>query len=256
MAKNLQIEKSVDGNLKPIKDSDGTNTSLEVSSEEVRAKDLTANSIEIPSVMKTLSDRVVFGSSETEIRNDGNVTLAGKLNIPSTKQLSFDGGGDTYIIESSDDVLDIHVGSASTEAIKIEEDSTFGRSVSFETSGVGFTQGTPSYDATNTAPNFRESNKQFVTFGAGNITNMKLYFTRKSSNCTLVVKQDGTGSRTVTNWLAYDSGGSSASGSSTVKWAGGSAPTLSTGGNAIDIISFYWDATNEVAYGVASLNFS
>ena len=95
-----------------------------------------------------------------------------------------------------------------------------------------------------------------ATFGSGNITDVQLYFPAISGNFVLVLKQDGTGSRTVTNWKAFDSAGNAANGSSTVKWAGGSAPTLSTGGNAIDIISFYWDATNEVAYGVASLNFS
>jgi hypothetical protein len=39
------------------------------------------------------------------------------------------------------------------------------------------------------------------------------------------VKQDGTGSRTIT-WPA------------SVKWAGGTAPTLSTGANALDILVF------------------
>ena len=40
---------------------------------------------------------------------------------------------------------------------------------------------------------------------------------------------------------------------SDIKWAGGSAPTLSTGNGEIDIISFYFDGTNY--FGVASLDF-
>lgn len=47
----------------------------------------------------------------------------------------------------------------------------------------------------------------------------------------LRVIQDGTGSRTIT-WNAV------------FKWSGGTAPTLSTGANAVDIISFVSDGTN------------
>ena len=56
--------------------------------------------------------------------------------------------------------------------------------------------------------------------------------------------------------MAYDNDDNAASGSATVVWAGGSAPTLTTTANYVDILSFYWDATNEIAYGVASLNFA
>ena len=55
------------------------------------------------------------------------------------------------------------------------------------------------------------------------------------------VVQDGTGGRTVT-WPA------------SVKWPGGTAPTLSSGANAEDIVTFYYNGTDY--YGVASLNFS
>lgn len=58
----------------------------------------------------------------------------------------------------------------------------------------------------------------------------------------LIVKQDATGSRT---------GNFS---SSTYKFPGGTEPTLSTGANAVDIISFVSDGTN--MYGVSQLNFS
>lgn len=60
-------------------------------------------------------------------------------------------------------------------------------------------------------------------------------------NFLLKIIQDGTGNRTVT-WPA------------TVKWAGGTAPTLSTGAGDIDIVSFYWDGTTY--FGVASLDFA
>ena len=50
----------------------------------------------------------------------------------------------------------------------------------------------------------------------------------------LLLKQDGTGSRTVT-W-------------STVKWAGGTAPTITSTASRQDILSFFADGTNW--YGV------
>ena len=57
----------------------------------------------------------------------------------------------------------------------------------------------------------------------------------------LTVKQDATGSRTLAYGTAY-------------KWQGGTAPTLSTGVNAVDILTFICDGTN--MYGVPSLDFS
>ena len=46
----------------------------------------------------------------------------------------------------------------------------------------------------------------------------------------LMLKQDGTGSRTVT-W-------------STVKWAGGTAPTITSTASRLDLLSFFADGTN------------
>jgi hypothetical protein len=76
-----------------------------------------------------------------------------------------------------------------------------------------------------------------------------------SGNFVLLLKQDGTGSRAVSNWKSFESDESAATGSSTVKWPGGSAPTLTTDANHVDILSFYWDNDNEIAYGVATLDF-
>ena len=76
-----------------------------------------------------------------------------------------------------------------------------------------------------------------------------------SGNFVLLVKQDGTGSRTITNYKVFEFDETSADGSYPVKWAGGSNPTLTTDANHVDILSFYWDADNEIAYGVATLDF-
>ena len=91
-----------------------------------------------------------------------------------------------------------------------------------------------------TTIDWTKGNKVKFTFGAGDET---LAFTDPSKPCNLVlmVIQDSTGGRTIT-WP------------SNVKWPGGTAPTLSTAANAIDIITFFFDGTDY--YGQASLNFS
>ena len=127
--------------------------------------------------------------------------------------------------------------------------------VEFDGCGVGFDLVTPTYDATNTVVDFKTGNKQFVTFGSGNITNLKLNFPATSGNFVVLIKQDGTGSRTIANYKAYDSAGNAANGSASTKFAGGSNPTLTTDANHVDIISIFWDADNEIAYGVPSLDF-
>jgi len=139
--------------------------------------------------------------------------------------------------------------------IQLSEKGDDGNEVSFGSSCVGFTQIEPAYDATSTIVDFRHSNKQFVTFGGGNITNLSSFFPLVSGNFVLLLKQDGTGSRTVTNWKVFEFDESGADGSAGVVWAGGSAPTLTTDANHVDILSFYWDADNEIAYGVATLDF-
>ena len=165
----------------------------------------------------------------------------------------FDGGGDTCIAETAADILSIKVGGDTL--IQLSEKGDDGNEVSFGSSCVGFTQLAPTYDATTTIVDFRHSNKQSLIFVGGSITNLTSFFPLVSGNFVLLLKQDGTGSRTVTNWKVMEFDESAADGSAAVKWAGGSAPTLTTDANHVDIISFYWDADNEIAYGVATLDF-
>jgi hypothetical protein len=96
-------------------------------------------------------------------------------------------------------------------------------------------QAGPSYTV-----DWNNGQKQAITL-TGNITTMNLTAPAGVGNFLLRVVQDGTGSRTIT-WPA------------SVKWPGGTAPTLSTGANAEDIVTFYYNGTDY--YGVASLNFS
>ena len=104
---------------------------------------------------------------------------------------------------------------------------------------IGFTQQSTTGDGTTTI-NWTLGNKFKFTFGAQNDT---FTFTAPTNPCNILLMliQDGTGSRTAT-WPG------------TVKWAGGTAPTLTTGAGTIDIVSFYYDGTNY--FGVASLAFA
>jgi hypothetical protein len=104
---------------------------------------------------------------------------------------------------------------------------------------IGFTQQTATGDGTTTI-DWTLGNKFYFTFGNANET---FTFTAPSNPCNivLVLKQ-------------YSTGGKSATWPATVMWPGGTAPTLSTGNNDIDIVCFYWDGTNY--FGNVSLDFS
>ena len=92
-------------------------------------------------------------------------------------------------------------------------------------------------------PNFADSNNFSVTLtGAGRIANPTNQVAGQSGS--IFITQDGTGNRTL-SW--GDSGGTSA-----WYWAGGTAPTLSTGANVKDRVD-YIVAANGVIHAVATL---
>ena len=220
MAKDIKTDNPIDQNLKPLKDSDGTLTSLELASNGNGAK--VNGNAEITDNSTVRGDSIVDGT--LHINTDMKLINQGKIYL--------DGGGDTYL-NANADVMYFNVGG--DDALRITEADT-GYGADFRGSYAGFTQQTVTYDATDTDVDFRTGQKHILTFGA-------------------VIKQDGTGSRTITNWKVFDWGGNAANGSATVKFAGGSNPTLTTDVNHVDIVTFYYDATNEIAYGVASLDF-
>jgi hypothetical protein len=90
---------------------------------------------------------------------------------------------------------------------------------------LGNTSGTLSVDIT--------TSTVWTLTATGNITINAASFTNAQSghNATIIVKQDGTGSRTLTSDL---------------KFAGGSK-TLSTAANSIDMITVFYDGTNYLA---------
>ena len=191
-------------------------------------------------------------SSAGLVTAGGDIVAGDDIAVAATGKFSFDGiGGHTYIHEDADDSITFIVGGDTlfnlTEGAGSKDKADFG------TTSVGFNQGIALYNASDTEVYFnRMGNKIIFTFGSGNVTDMNIRFPDMSGNFVLLVKQDGTGSRTVTNWKTLDQDGGN---ESTVKWAGGSAPTLTTTADKTDILSFYWDNTNHTGYGVATLNF-
>ena len=137
-------------------------------------------------------------------------------------------------------VADVVWAQALVDVIETEHNSD-GTHASIEVTGEAYFDGEVDNGNSSTADtiDWTAGNKQKSTL-TGNCT---FTFTAPSGVCNLILKvvQDGTGSRTVT-WP------------SSVKWVSGTAPTLSTSANAIDIVSFYYDGTNY--FGQASTSFS
>jgi hypothetical protein len=95
-------------------------------------------------------------------------------------------------------------------------------------------------DATSISWDVSANQAATVTLG-GNRTLSNPTNLQAGASYTLIVKQDGTGSRT----LAYGS---------VYKWPSGTAPVLTTTANATDILTFISDGTN--MYGVAQKGFA
>ena len=206
------------------------------------------------------------GNTETRISatyqdGDGTIDLAvdDMTADTNTNQLTeftvtADSGSNQTIAHGN--TLDIEGGQGISTTVEATDKVTVIFNGNMGGTATGFTQFEPTYNSADTDVEFdTNGNKGFLTFGSGSITDLNLNFPAVSGNFTLLIKQDGSGNRTIDNYKAFDQSGSAASGSSTVKFAGGSNPTLTTDANHVDIISFYWDADNEIAYGVASLDF-
>lgn len=103
-----------------------------------------------------------------------------------------------------------------------------------------YAAGTQSSGGTLT-PNFATSNSITFTFGAGNLTIANPTNIAAGQNYQIAAIQDSVGGRTIT-W------------GSDFKWGGGTAPTLSTGVGAKDIISCWADTTSTLNCALAIVN--
>ncbi len=221
------LEKPLDSHLQNVKIQQGTNADQESISSPIH-----------------ISDDELF--IDTSIRIYGDFILG-----DSGVTYSFRSGGSPRHTFNYNGMLQMIVASRTT--LSTTSFTISGGDVKFDDCAAGFDQQTVTYNASDTEVNFTTGNKQYLAL-TGNVTDLNLNMPDMSGNFVLLIKQDGS-TRTITNYKVFDSAGSAASGSSTVKFSGGSNPDLTDGGNKVDIISFYWDATNEICYGVASLNF-
>jgi len=179
--------------------------------------------------------RLLFQSDILKVRKN-----SGSL-IGTRRQLNFI-EGDGVSLSVADDAGDGEVDVTITSEVKNDTTPELSGELDAGAHSIGFTQQTVTYNGTTTTVDWKLGNKASMTFGAGNIGTFA--FTNPTNPCNLLLKiiQDSEGSRVVTAW------------DSDIKWSSGSAPTLSTGANAVDIIAFYFDGSSY--YGTASLNFS
>ena len=172
--------------------------------------------------------------------------------IPTSNAAIFQAGSDTFL------TMERNVGT------KIyHDDVTIGNNLAFETFTSGTQVGSKIYGllwiadievtghayADGEVDDGNSSTADTIDWTTGNFHkstmtgNCTYTFTAPSGATTLILKlaQGGSGSYTAT-WPA------------TVKWTGGTAPTLSTAVGAIDIITFYWDGTNYLGTSVLNLS--
>ena len=210
------------------------------------------------------SDIIFTNASDTEIfRIDGGAT-----------SLCNGAGGLSRLTLQTDVTLGSFRDMFITAGRNIDVDGTSGTRWEFDNLAVGFdklagTFGTSqeigdSGDSTDI--DFRLGNKYELelTGVISSILNLNLIFPATSGNFLLVIAQDGNGSRTVhaDSWKVYNVSEALCANSAfadgtdgDIRWAGGSAPTLTTTADKCDIVSFYWDADNETCFATISQNF-
>ena len=117
--KNLIVDKPVDNNLKPIKDSDGTLTGLEISTDNTRVKNLeTTKNLTVReeafitgNLYLDADKKVIFGDTGEYISGDGE-----QLDIASSLDLDMTAGRDMDLVSGRVILLDaaneIHLDSA------------------------------------------------------------------------------------------------------------------------------------------------
>ena len=245
-------------------DSDGT---IDLAVDDMTANDNTQNTTTLSFVDS--SDDIILrnttggagsGTDDIKFVAGSNITLTHTDADNITIASSGGGGGASALNDLSD------VTYSSGDLTISSLDKIISGSLDFESSGhinfdgcaAGFTRTTYA-DATNVTVDFRTGNKAHLDMTGGSITGtLTMQFPAVSGNFVLVVQQDGS-TRTINAYATKDSAGNAGSNdggsAGAVRWSGGSVPDLTDGGNKRDILSFYWDATEEVCYGVASLNF-
>jgi hypothetical protein len=124
----------------------------------------------------------------------------------------------------------IQWGAGGGDNVTVEVNANFSGSATFAKRAVGTVDGLT--DGATITPDFAEANNFSVTLG-GNRTLANPSNLSAGQSGVIVITQDGTGSRT----LAYGS---------YFKFAGGTAPTLTTTAAAVDVLAYYVESSTRI----------
>jgi len=142
--KNLQLENPIDEHLKPVKDSDGTSTSVEISTDKIRVNNLevigtttgvsASDDTKLPLSGGTMSGSVDFGAND--------ITNVDSLD---TDKFSINGGTEmTGILDEDDMSHDSATALATQQSIKAYVDNTI-RDIKSSGFNYSYTAGTKVY---------------------------------------------------------------------------------------------------------------
>ena len=125
---------------------------------------------------------------------------------------------------------------------------TTGDVFNFGAHSAGFTEQAIAISTGNTAINWNSGIKALYTRSTGSAGAVTFTFTApaKSVNLQLTIRGSTAGSTGTVTWST----------GSTIYWQGGSAPTLSTGASAIDVVSFSYSTGLTAYLGLGSADFS
>jgi len=191
--------------------------------------DSTNNNIkEIPAADRLVADNLLLSGTTPTL-------TIGDAGAEDTK-IVFDGNAQDFYIgldDSADDLV-IGLGSAvgTTPAIHIDENQVVKFDAGIQEESTALTSGTTVALDVNLGTVFTLTLAH--NLGTFNWTNPAA--SGYASSFILKVKQDGTGSRTI-SWPAA------------VDWAAGTAPTISTGANAVDVFAFFTVDGGTIWYG-------
>ena len=170
--KNLTLDNPVDEHLKPVKDSDGISTSIELSTDKIRVKDLevvgsttgisASDDTKLPLAGGTVTGaihmdddvKIEFGDADEYIKGDGtdlfisstsNVSFNGSRLIGASRFTFNDGGATADIIRDEDDMTSNDANALATQqSIKAYVDNTI-RDIKSSGFNYSYTAGTKVY---------------------------------------------------------------------------------------------------------------
>jgi len=228
------------------------------------------------------------GTGDTTVKSNGNNSLVLSTGNSSTGTMTITDGANEDILVTPNGSGNIKVGSTGADATIISNGNygivlSSGNASAGNRSLISISDGrdiqlTPKRAVTTTKPfSFNHyatptpsdsadcdidfngnGNKARMTFTGADITvaDARLIFpVTGSGNYTVLVKTHSSVTKNlITTWTSHY--GAADTDPATVKWPGGSKPSVTQTADKMDVFCFYWDANEKIAYGVASQNFS